>query len=201
MTIKNIEFSIIEKAYEKGWIKPLFPEVTTGKSVAIIGSGPAGLAAANQLNKAGHKVTVYEKDARIGGLLRSGIPNFKLDKEKVVQRRVNMMEEEGVVFICNTNVGVDTSIDEIKDQYDALIITTGAGKPRDLPIDNRDAENIYFAMEFLAQNNRRIEGDVFSKEEEILAKDKHVVVIGGGDTGSDCVGNIYSTRCKKCDAN
>ena len=196
VTIKNIEFSIIEKAYEKGWIKPLFPEMTTGKSVAIIGSGPAGLAAANQLNKAGHTVTVYEKDARIGGLLRSGIPNFKLDKQKVVQRRIDIMTEEGVLFVCNTNVGADTSIDEIKAQHDALVIATGAGKPRDLPIVNRDAKGIYFAMEFLAQNNRRVEGDVFSKDEEILAKDKHVVVIGGGDTGSDCVGTSIRQGAK-----
>ncbi|RLA62299.1 MAG: glutamate synthase [Epsilonproteobacteria bacterium] len=196
VTIKNIEFSIIEKAYEKGWMKPLFSEVTTGKSVAIIGSGPAGLAAANQLNKIGHKVTVYEKSARIGGLLRSGIPNFKLDKKNVVQRRVDIMSQEGVEFVCNANVGADISIDEIKVKNDAVIIATGAGNPRDLPIENRDANGIYFAMEFLAQNNRRVEGDIFSKEEEILAKNKHVVVIGGGDTGSDCVGTSIRQSAK-----
>jgi glutamate synthase (NADPH/NADH) small chain len=196
VTIKNIEYSIIEKAYEKGWMKALFPEVKTGKSVAIIGSGPAGLAAANQLNKAGHDITVYEKDVHVGGLLRAGIPNFKLDKQKVVQRRVDIMTQEGVNFICNANVGVDISIDDIKEQFDAVIITTGAGKPRDLPIEHRDAKGIHFAMEFLSQNNRRVEGDSFLTEEEILATDKHVVVIGGGDTGSDCVGTSIRQGAK-----
>lgn len=196
VTIKNIEFSIIEKAYEEGWMKALYPMVTTGKKVAIIGSGPAGLSAANQLNKAGHSVTVYEKESRVGGLMRYGIPNFKLDKEKVVQRRINIMKEEGVNFICNAHVGFTVSIDEIKAKNDAIIITTGAGKPRDLPIENRDAGGIYFAMEFLAQTNSRLEGDVIAHEDEILATNKHVVVIGGGDTGSDCVGTSIRQGAK-----
>jgi len=187
--IKNIEFSIIEKAYAEGWMKPQSPKSRTGKSVAVIGSGPAGMAVANQLNKAGHMVTVYEKDSRIGGLIRYGIPNFKLDKQKVVQRRVDLMAEEGIKFVTDANVGVDIAVADLQKENDAVIITTGAGNPRDLPIENRDANNIHFAMEFLSQSNSRVEGERFSNEEEILATDKHVVVIGGGDTGSDCVGN------------
>jgi len=186
--IKNIEYSIIEKAYEKGWMKAQIPKRRSGKNVAIIGSGPAGLAAANQLNKAGHTVTVYEKDSRIGGLVRYGIPNFKLDKKDVVQRRVDLMSQEGVKFITNANIGVDIPLNEIQAVSDAVIISTGAGSPRDLPIENRDANNIHFAMEFLSQSNSRIEGEVISEDKSILANDKHVVVIGGGDTGSDCVG-------------
>ncbi len=185
--IKNIEYEIIEKAYRKGWMKPQVPKIQTGKNVAIVGSGPAGLAAANQLNKAGHNVTVYEKDKRIGGLVRYGIPNFKLDKIKVVQRRVDLMSVEGVKFITEANIGVDIDIADIQEVNDAVIITTGAGNPRDLPIENRDANNIHFAMEFLSQANGRVEGEKF--DNDILATNKHVVVIGGGDTGSDCVGN------------
>jgi glutamate synthase (NADPH/NADH) small chain len=187
--IKNIEYSIIEKAYKKGWMKPQIPKQQTGKNVAIVGSGPAGLAAANQLNKAGHNVTVYEKDSRIGGLVRYGIPNFKLDKIKVVQRRVDLMTSEGVKFITDANIGVDISIKKLQEANDAVIIATGAGKPRDLPIDNRDANNIHFAMEFLSQCNSKVEGEKIAKESEIIATNKHVVVVGGGDTGSDCVGN------------
>ena len=194
--IKNIEYSIIEKAYTKGWMKAQIPTSRTGKSIAIVGSGPAGLAAANQLNKAGHTVTVYEKDARIGGLIRYGIPNFKLDKQKVVQRRVDLMKEEGIKFICSVNVGVDISIKMLRETHDAVIITTGAGNPRDLPIENRDANNIHFAMEFLSQSNSRVEGETFAPEDDILATDKHVVVIGGGDTGSDCVGNSIRQGAK-----
>jgi len=187
--IKNIEYSIIETAYKKGWMKPQIPKRQSGKNVAIIGSGPAGLAAANQLNKAGHNVTVYEKESRIGGLVRYGIPNFKLDKKDVVQRRIDLMKEEGVKFITDANVGVDISLSEIQSNSDAVIISTGAGKPRDLPIENRDANNIHFAMEFLSQANSRVEGEVIAEDKSILATNKHVVVIGGGDTGSDCVGN------------
>ena len=138
--IKNIEYAIIEKAYKKGWMKPQIPKRQTGKNVAIIGSGPAGLSVANQLNKAGHNVTVYEKESRIGGLVRYGIPNFKLDKKDVVQRRVDLMSCEGVKFITDVNIGVDISIKEIQETNDAVVITTGAGNPRDLPIPNRDAK-------------------------------------------------------------
>lgn len=182
--IKNIEYSIIERAFEKDWIKPQIPKNRTGKKVAIIGSGPAGLAAANELNKLGHSVTVYEKESRIGGLLRYGIPNFKLDKIEVVQRRVDLLSAEGIEFITNAN----THARKIQDDFDAVVVAIGAGKPRDLPIKNRDAKGIYFAMEFLAQSNSRVESEVIPKEQEILATNKHVVVIGGGDTGSDCVG-------------
>jgi len=194
--IKNIEYSIIEKAYAEGWMKAQIPTTKTGKTVAIVGSGPAGLAAANQLNKAGHTVTVYEKDARIGGLIRYGIPNFKLDKQKVVQRRVDLMAEEGVKFITSANVGVDVSVKMLQETHNAVVITTGAGNPRDLPIENRDANNIHFAMEFLSQSNSRVEGESFPPEKDILATDKHVVVIGGGDTGSDCVGNSIRQGAK-----
>ena len=188
VTIKNIELAIIEKAYKKGWMKPRPPKNRSGKTVAIVGSGPAGLAAANQLNKAGHSVTVYERDRRIGGLVRYGIPNFKLDKKDVVQRRVDMMKEEGVEFVTNAHIGVDLSAKELADRFDALILAGGASLPRDLPIENRDARGVYYAMEFLGQSNSRVEGDKISENEEILATGKHVVVIGGGDTGSDCVG-------------
>ncbi len=196
VTIKNIEFSIIEKAYQKGWMKPQIPKNKTGKKVAIVGSGPAGLAVANQLNKVGHSVTVYERASRIGGLVRYGIPNFKLDKKKVVQRRVDIMKEEGVEFITNAHIGVDISALELEQKYDALVLTGGATLPRDLPIENRDAKNIHFAMEFLGQNNSRVEGDKIPEDQAILATDKHVVVIGGGDTGSDCVGTSVRQKAK-----
>ena len=189
VNIKGIEYSIIEKAYDKGWMKPQIPKSKTGKSVAIVGSGPAGLSAANQLNKAGHDVTVYERDKRIGGLVRYGIPNFKLDKKKVVQRRVDLMTQEGVEFITNAHIGVDISLESLQEKYDAVVLCGGASQPRDLPIENRDANGVHFAMEFLSQCNSRIEDEKIPKDKEIIVKDKHVLVIGGGDTGSDCVGN------------
>ncbi len=189
VSIKGIEYSIIEKAYKKGWMKAQIPKTRTGKKVAVVGSGPAGLSVANQLNKAGHNVTVYERDKRIGGLVRYGIPNFKLDKKKVVQRRVDIMKEEGIEFITSAHVGVDIPLKTLQDKFDAVVLCGGASLPRDLPIENRDAKGVHFAMEFLSQCNSRIEGETIPKEKEILATDKHIVVIGGGDTGSDCVGN------------
>ncbi len=189
VNIKSIEYTIIEKAYKKGWMKPLIPKNRTGKKVAVVGSGPAGLSVANQLNKAGHSVTVYERDKRIGGLVRYGIPNFKLDKKKVVQRRVDLMKEEGIEFITNAHIGVDIPVKELQEKHDGVVLCGGASLPRDLPIPNRDAKNIHFAMEFLSQSNSRVEGESIPKEDEIQVADKHVVVIGGGDTGSDCVGN------------
>lgn len=188
VNIKGIEYAIIDRAYKEGWITPQIPKHRTSKSVGIVGSGPAGLAAAHQLNKAGHTVTVYERDSRIGGLLRYGIPNFKLDKKEVVQRRVDLMKEEGIEFVTDAHVGVNVSAKSLQDKHDALILCGGASQPRDLPIENRDANGIYFAMQFLSQSNSRVEGESIPKEKEILATGKHVVVIGGGDTGSDCVG-------------
>ncbi len=189
VSIKGIEYSIIEKAYKKGWMKPQIPKTRTGKKIAVVGSGPAGLSVANQLNKAGYEVHVYERDKRIGGLVRYGIPNFKLDKQKVVQRRVDLMVEEGVVFLTNAYIGVDIPLKKLQDEFDAVVLCGGASLPRDLPIENRDAEGIHFAMEFLAQSNSRIEGEQIDPQKEILVEGKHIVVIGGGDTGSDCVGN------------
>lgn len=170
-------------------MKPQIPKSRTGKKIAIVGSGPAGLSVANQLNKAGHSVTVYERDKRIGGLVRYGIPNFKLDKKKVVQRRLDIMMEEGIEFITSAHIGVDIPLKTLQDKNDAVVLCGGASLPRDLPVENRDAKGVHFAMEFLSQCNSRIEGEVIPKEKEILATDKHIVVIGGGDTGSDCVGN------------
>lgn len=189
VSIKGIEYAIIEKAYKKGWMKPQIPKTRSGKKVAVVGSGPAGLSVANQLNKAGHSVSVYERDKRIGGLVRYGIPNFKLDKKKVVQRRVDLMKEEGIEFITSAHIGVDIPLKTLQDKYDAVVLCGGASLPRDLPIENRDANGVHFAMEFLSQCNSRIEGETIPKEKEILATGKHIVVIGGGDTGSDCVGN------------
>jgi glutamate synthase (NADPH/NADH) small chain len=186
VTIEYIEKSIAEKAFEKGYIKPNPPKQRTGKRVAVVGSGPAGLAAAAQLNKAGHWVTVFERSDRIGGLLRYGIPDFKLEKH-VLDRRIRIMEMEGIMFRTNAHVGVNISPKLLHDEFDALLLTGGASAPRDLPIPGRDLDGVHFAMDFLTQQNKRVAGDrIFSGD--ILAKDKNVIVIGGGDTGSDCVG-------------
>lgn len=188
VTIKNIEFSIIERAYREGWIRPMPPAMRSGKKVAVIGSGPAGLACAAQLNKAGHWVSVYERNSRVGGLLRYGIPNFKLEKREVLQRRIDLMKEEGIAFVTGAHIGVEIPVKELEENHDAVVLAVGATMPRDLPIANRDAAGVHFAMEFLSRNNRRVEGETIPVEKEILATGKHVVVIGGGDTGSDCVG-------------
>jgi len=187
VSIKNIELAIIERAYEEGRMKPKPPASRTGKKVAVVGSGPSGLALADQLNKAGHAVTVYERADRIGGLLRYGIPNFKLGKD-IVDRRIKLMEDEGVKFVVNANVGVNVSAAALKKDFDAVALACGATVPRDLPIPGRDANGIHFAMDFLARSNKRVAGDLIPKEDEIMATGKHVLVIGGGDTGSDCVG-------------
>jgi glutamate synthase (NADPH/NADH) small chain len=187
VTIKNIEVSIIERAYKEGWIKPVPPKIRTRKTVAVIGSGPAGLACADQLNKAGHTVTVFEKNEAIGGLLTLGIPDFKMEKW-VVERRVDRMRQEGVSFKTNCHVGVDISSKKLVDDYDAVVLAGGSEQPRDLPIEGRGLKGVYFAMDFLTQQNRVNAGQEFSEEDRILAKDKHVIVIGGGDTGSDCIG-------------
>ncbi len=187
VAIEHIEKSIIEKAFELGYIKPNVPTTRTDKKVAIIGSGPAGMAAAAQLNKAGHWVTVYERDEHVGGLLRYGIPDFKLEKW-VVERRVKLMEEEGVIFKVNANVGVNVNPDHLMEEYDAVVLCGGSTVPRDLPIPGRGLKGIYFAMEFLKQQNKRVSGVQSEEEPQISAKGKNVVVIGGGDTGSDCIG-------------
>jgi glutamate synthase (NADPH) small chain len=187
VTIKTIECAIADKAYEQGWIEPEPPAHKTGKRVAIVGSGPAGLACAQQLARAGHDVHVYEKFAKAGGLLRYGIPDFKMEKH-YIDRRVAQMEAEGVTFHYGAHVGVNVAAEKLLADYDAVVLAGGAEKPRDLPIPGRELKGIHFAMDFLPQQNRRVSGEPAVEAEPILAKDKHVVVVGGGDTGSDCIG-------------
>jgi glutamate synthase (NADPH/NADH) small chain len=186
VAIEFIEKSIIEKAFEEGYVKPSIPKFRTGKKVAVVGSGPAGLAAAAQLNAAGHNVRVYESADEIGGLLRYGIPDFKLEKS-VVERRVRLMEVEGVEFVTNANVGVNIPVQQLQDEFDAIVLCGGSTIPRDLSIPGRELKGVHFAMDFLTQQNRRVSAKTINNE-EILATGKHIVVIGGGDTGSDCVG-------------
>jgi glutamate synthase (NADPH/NADH) small chain len=186
VAIEYIEKTIIEKAFQEGYAKPRIPSLRTNKKVAIIGSGPSGMAAAAQLNYAGHSVTVFERADEVGGLLRYGIPDFKLDKQ-VVERRVNLMIEEGVEFQTNTSVGEDISVKQLEEEYDAILLCTGSTIPRDLPIPGRELKGVHFAMDFLTQQNKRVSGKK-NTSEEIWATSKNVVVIGGGDTGSDCVG-------------
>jgi len=194
VTIEYIEKTIAERAFEKGYIKANPPKVRTGKRIAVVGSGPAGLAAAAQLNKAGHWVTVFERSDRIGGLLRYGIPDFKLEKT-VLDRRIRLMEQEGIIFRTNAHVGVNISAKHLKEEFDATLICGGASAPRDLPIPGRQFKGVQFAMDFLTQQNKRVAGDrIFSGE--ILANDKNVLVIGGGDTGSDCVGTSNRQMAK-----
>jgi glutamate synthase (NADPH/NADH) small chain len=187
VTIKTIECAIVDKAFEHGWVKPEPPTAKTGKKIAIVGSGPAGLACAQQLARTGHDVHVFEKLAKAGGLLRYGIPDFKMEKHHV-DRRVTQMEGEGVTFHYGAHIGVDVPVKDLLDGYDALVLAGGAEKGRDLPIPGRDLKGIHFAMDFLPQQNRRISQEPQGNVEPILADGKHVVVIGGGDTGSDCIG-------------
>ena len=188
VTIKSIERAIVDKGWEKGWIKPQIPEKRTGKRVAIIGSGPAGMAAAQQLARAGHEVYVYEKNDRIGGLLRYGIPDFKMEKSHI-DRRIAQMQAEGVRFRPNSFVGKNLSVKKVLTEYDAVVLAVGSEKPRDLAVPGRnDFEGVHFAMDFLRQQNKRVAGDYIPDDVAISAKGKHVVVIGGGDTGSDCIG-------------
>ena len=195
VTIKNIEASIIDRGFEEGWVKAEPPEKRTGKKVAVIGSGPSGLACAAQLNRAGHTVTVYERADRIGGLLMYGIPNMKLDKE-YVQRRVDLMVAEGVEFVTNTEVGKDVPANQLVGENDAMVLCGGATKPRDLPIDGRDLEGVHFAMDFLHANTKSLLDSQHGDGAFIPAKDKDVIVIGGGDTGTDCVGTSMRHGCK-----
>lgn len=195
VTIKEIERSIIDHAWDEGWVTPQPPARRTGKTVAVVGSGPAGLSAAAQLNKAGHTVTVFERADRPGGLLMYGIPNMKLDKEKVVLRRIKLLEQEGVVFRCNTEVGKDITAQQLVSDFDAVVVCTGATKPRDLPIEGRALKGIHYAMEFLHGNTKALL-DGSRSAGFIDAKDKDVVVIGGGDTGTDCVGTSMRHGCR-----
>ncbi|HSU65588.1 MAG TPA: glutamate synthase subunit beta [Tepidisphaeraceae bacterium] len=195
VTIKLIEQSIIDHAFDEGWVKPRPPEKRTGKKVAVIGSGPAGLAAAAQLNKAGHLVTVFERADRIGGLLMYGIPNFKLDK-KVVDRRVKLMEEEGITFKTNANVGDNVKVEDLRREFDAIVLCNGATAARDLKVPGRELQGIYKAMDYLPLQNKRNLGDQIPDEHFISAKDKHVIILGGGDTGADCLGTAQRQGAK-----
>ena len=190
VTIKSIELSIVERAFEEGWVRPQAPEVRTGKTVAVVGSGPAGLAAADQLNRAGHAVVVFEKSDRIGGLLRYGIPEFKMEK-RFLDRRLAVMEAEGVRFRTGVNVGADVPAERIRAGHDAVLLAGGAGWPRDLKVPGRELDGIHFAMEYLTQQNRLCEGDEAPPERRISAAGKRVVIIGGGDTGADCLGTAH----------
>lgn len=195
VAIKSIEQAIVDKGFEEGWIVAEPPEKRTGKTVGVVGSGPAGLAAAAQLNKAGHKVTVYERADRIGGLLTYGIPNMKLDKS-IVKRRVNLLKEEGVEFVINTEIGTDIPATELRKKFDALILAGGATRPRDLPIDGRELDGIHFAMDFLHADTKSLLDSDHKDGNFISAKDKNVIVIGGGDTGTDCVSTSMRHKCK-----
>ncbi|GKS59303.1 putative NADH-dependent glutamate synthase (small subunit) GltD [Nitrospira sp.] len=193
VSIRVIEWNIIDRGFDEGWVQPVLPAGKSGKSVAIIGSGPAGLAAAQQLARAGHEVTVYEKADRIGGLLRYGIPDFKMEKW-VLDRRLEQMKAEGVTFVTSTVVGKDLTGEQLRQQYDAIGLTMGAEQARELPIPGRDLKGIHLAMDFLTQQNKRVAGDT-DLGEPITAKGKRVVIIGGGDTGSDCLGTAHRQGC------
>ena len=195
VTIKNIECAIVDKGFDEGWIVANPPTHRTGKSIVVVGSGPTGLAAAAQLNSAGHTVTVYERADRVGGLLMYGIPNMKLDK-RVVERRVDILRQEGITFLTNADVGSDLDITRLAESHDAVLLATGATNPRDLPITGRDGEGVYFAMDFLRPNTRSLLDSGHSDSNYISAKDKNVIVIGGGDTGTDCVGTSLRHGCK-----
>jgi glutamate synthase (NADPH/NADH) small chain len=196
VTIKNIECAIVDRGFEEGWIVPEPPPFRTGKKVAVVGSGPAGLSAAAQLNKAGHWVTVFERADRVGGLLMYGIPNMKLEKKAVVERRVKLMQAEGINFITNCEVGVNYTATQLFDEFDAIVLCGGATKPRDLPAPGRELKGIHFAMDFLTQNTRSLLDSHLEDGRYISAKGKDVIVIGGGDTGTDCVGTSMRHGCK-----
>jgi glutamate synthase (NADPH/NADH) small chain len=193
VTIKTIEVSIVDRAFDEGWVTPHPPLVRTGKRVAVVGSGPAGLAAADQLNRAGHLVTVLERADRIGGLLRYGIPAFKMEK-RFLDRRLTLMRDEGIEFKANCNVGVNISVEDLRRNHHAIVLAGGATAPRDLEVPGRELKGVHFAMEYLTESNRRCEGDDVPGVDDagaITARDKHVIIIGGGDTGADCLGTAH----------
>jgi glutamate synthase (NADPH/NADH) small chain len=193
VTIKSIEKNIVERGFLEGWIHPEPPKFRTGRKVAIVGSGPAGLAAAQQLNRSGHWVTVYEKADRIGGLLRYGIPEFKLEKS-IIDRRIDLMEAEGIRFVTNAHVGKSLPVEDLQREFDAIVLAGGAEAPRDLPVPGRELKGIHYAMDFLPQQNKRCHGDALETELDILAAGKRVVIIGGGDTGADCLGTTHRQK-------
>jgi glutamate synthase (NADPH/NADH) small chain len=193
VTIKNIEKSIVEHAFKEGWVKPEPSEFKTGKRIAVIGSGPAGMAASQQLARAGHDVTLFEKWDRIGGLLRYGIPDFKMEKW-IIDRRIEQMTAEGVTFVTNAHVGVNIPVEDLKKDFDVILLTGGAEQPRNLNVPGRELKGIHFAMEFLPQQNKVVAGDHL--DSQILATGKHVIIIGGGDTGADCVGTSHRQKAK-----
>jgi glutamate synthase (NADPH) small chain len=195
VTIKDIEVAIIDRAYDEEWVRPNAPETRTFKKVAVVGSGPAGLAAADQLNRVGHSVTVFERSDRVGGLLRYGIPEFKMEK-RVLDRRLAVMEEEGVIFRAGVDVGTDVPVARLRSDFDAIVLAGGAGQPRDLPVPGRELRGIHFAMEYLTLQNRRCEGDVIPDDQFISAQGRHVVIVGGGDTGADCLGTVHRQGAK-----
>ncbi|MGQ0658651.1 MAG: glutamate synthase subunit beta [Chromatiales bacterium] len=195
VTIKAVELNIIDRAFKEGWVIPQPPKVLTGKKIAVVGSGPAGLAAAQQLRRAGHEVTVFERDDRIGGLLRYGIPEFKMEK-RVLDRRLEQMRAEGVVFKPNSHVGVNVPVQELRKDSDAIVLAGGACHARELPVPGRELKGIHLAMEYLTQQNRRCEGETVPGEQAIGAKGKHVIIIGGGDTGADCLGTSHRQGAK-----
>ena len=195
VTIKNIECAIVDRGFEMGWIEPQPPVRRTGQSVAVVGSGPAGLAAAAQLNQAGHQVTVYERDDRIGGLLMYGIPNMKLDKS-IVDRRIQLLRDEGIEFVTGAHVGVNVEVADLRQNNDALLLACGATRPRDLPIPGRELDGVHFAMEFLLQNTKSLLDSQLADGQYISARDKDVIVIGGGDTGTDCIGTSMRHGCR-----
>jgi glutamate synthase (NADPH/NADH) small chain len=194
VTIKQVEVSIIDRAFEEGWVRAAPPAHRTGRKVAVVGSGPAGLACAQQLNRAGHQVTVYEKDDRIGGLLRYGIPDFKLEKW-ILERRIDLLSAEGVAFETGYDVGVDITGSELCARFDAVVLAMGAGHPRDLVVPGRELSGVHYAMEYLPQQNRRVAGELTGEAETITARGKRVIILGGGDTGADCLGNVHREGC------
>lgn len=193
VTIKQVEKSIIERAFSEGWIQPEPPKFHSGKKVAVVGSGPAGLAAAQQLCRAGHAVSVYEKADRVGGLLQYGIPQFKMEKH-IIDRRIEQMTAEGVQFVINAHVGKTVAVEDVRRQFDAMLLAGGAEHPRDLHVPGRELSGIHFAMDYLTQQNRRCLGDSLDPSGDILATGKHVIIIGGGDTGADCLGTVHRQK-------